>query len=160
MAIVTTMLWRCWWKCWSIPTMVPFASCLMPVPIYISISHHHSFSGYFIHTNRQLRSKDISKFHIQLCMSLGGMLIVFVAGFDKTGNQAGCITVGVLIHYFTLVAWMWMGAEALLMFKKVVLVFGEVSFCFVLFVSLICWGKYNMHKHRFTYSIFICMIFA
>ena len=110
------------------------------------------FFLWFIRTNRQLRSKDISKFHIQLCLSLGGMLIVFVTGFDKTGNRAGCITVGVLIHYFTLVAWMWMGAEALLMFKKVVLVFGETSFCFVLSVSLICWGKCNMHKHRFTYT--------
>ena len=34
-----------------------------------------------------------------------------------------CVTVSVLVHYFTLVSVMWMGAEALLMFQKLVIVF-------------------------------------
>ena len=56
------------------------------------------------------RQKDISKFHVQLAVSLMLMLIVFVAGIDRTKNRAGCITVGVLLHCLILVAWMWMGA--------------------------------------------------
>ena len=67
---------------------------------------------------RKLRENDVSKYHIQLCCALNGMLLVFVIGIDKTENYGGCVTVSVLIHYFTLVAVMWMGAEALFMFQK------------------------------------------
>ena len=69
------------------------------------------------------------------------MLIVFVAGIDKTSHRIGCITTGVLIHYFTLAAIMWMGAEAVLMFRKLVIVFGTITMQFFLLVSIICWGK-------------------
>ena len=48
------------------------------------------------------------------------MLIVFVVGIDKTGVYGGCVTGSALIHYFTLVAVMWMGAEAVLMFQKLI----------------------------------------
>ena len=99
---------------------------------------------------RKLRTRDVSKFHIQLCLSLGAMLIVFVAGIDRTENRAGCIAVGVLIYYFTLVAWMWMGAEALLMLKKLVIVFGKTTHFSILLISLICWGKYT-HKQAHAY---------
>ena len=69
------------------------------------------------------------------------MLIVFVAGIDKTSHRGGCITTGVLIHYFTLAAIMWMGAEALLMFQKLVIVFGTLTFQHFLLVSITCWGE-------------------
>ena len=112
-----------------------------------------SLVSFFSWTLRRLRAKDASKFHVQLCLSLGAMLIVFVAGIDRTENRAGCITVGVLIHYFTLVAWMWMGAEALLMFRKLVLVFGEMSLRFLLLVSLVCWSKRTCtHTHTNTHT--------
>ena len=55
------------------------------------------------------------------------MLIVFVSGISEVDSKPGCIIVGLLIHYFTLVAWMWMGAEALLMFQKVVIIFVNFS---------------------------------
>lgn len=51
-----------------------------------------------------------------------------------------CLMVSVLVHYFTLVAVMWMGAEAVLMFKKLIIVFGHISTTFILAVSVICWG--------------------
>ena len=44
------------------------------------------------------------------------MLIVFVSGIDQTRVYGGCVTVSVLVHYFTLVMWMWMGAEAVHMY--------------------------------------------
>ena len=69
------------------------------------------------------------------------MLIVFVAGINKTSHRIGCIITGVLIHYFTLAAIMWMGAEAVLMFQKLVIVFVDITWRYLLIVSIICWGK-------------------
>jgi len=90
---------------------------------------------------RKLRKRDTTKFHIQLCIALFCMLIVFVAGIDKTGVYGGCVTASALIHYFTLVAVMWMGAEAVLMFQKLIIVFHQTTTKFIVVVSLICWGK-------------------
>ena len=67
--------------------------------------------------------------------------IVFVAGIDRTENRAGCITVGVLLHYLILVAWMWMGAEAVLLFQKLVIVFKKSTTIYIVVVSIVCWGK-------------------
>ena len=69
------------------------------------------------------------------------LLIVFVSGIDKVSPRAGCVIVGVLIHYFALVACMWMGAEALLMFQKLVIVFSNITWRYLLVVSIVCWGK-------------------
>ena len=70
------------------------------------------------------------------------MLIIFVCGIDKTAVYGGCVAVSALIHYFTLVAVMFMGAEAALMFKKLVIsVFSSTSTKFFVAVSLICWCK-------------------
>eukprot|EP00731_Ephydatia_muelleri_P018402 Em0011g442a len=88
---------------------------------------------------RSQRQKDVSKFHIQLCCALFGMLLIFVTGIDRTEHFGGCVTVSVLIHYFTLVAVMWMGAEALLMFQKIVIVFVQITTRFIVVLSLICW---------------------
>ena len=69
------------------------------------------------------------------------MLIVFVTGINRVSMRAGCITVGVLIHYFALVSWMWMGAEAILMFQKVIIVFSTITWKYLLAVSITCWSK-------------------
>lgn len=36
---------------------------------------------------------------------------------------------------------MWMGAEALLMFQKLVIVFVQITAKFIAIISLICWSK-------------------
>ena len=76
------------------------------------------------------------------------MLIVSLALVDMsvrkdTDPYGGCVTVSILVHYFTLVAVMWMGAEALLMFQKLVTVFYKITTKFVVSVSIICWSKYH-----------------
>ena len=86
------------------------------------------------------RERDVAKFHVQLALSMLLMLIVFVAGIGRTENRAGCITVGVLLHYLILVTWMWMGAEAVLLFQKLIIVFKEITTLEVLFISVMCWG--------------------
>ena len=91
----------------------------------------------------KLRKRDASKFHIQLSLALLGMLVVFAVGIDRTEVFEGCVTVSVLIHYFTLVAVMWMGAEALLMFQKLVIVFVQITTRYIVIVSLVCWCKYS-----------------
>ena len=105
--------------------------------VYSKITVYYGHCAAF----RKLRQKDVAKFHIQLALSLILMLVVFVAGIDWTQNKAGCITVGVLLHYLTLVVWMWMAAEALLLFQKLVIVFVNVSLKYLIIVSVICWGE-------------------
>jgi signal transduction histidine kinase len=95
---------------------------------------------------RDIRKKDISKFHIQLSLAILLMLtvsLVFVAFNIEGIVYEGCVTVSVLLHYFTLVAVMWMGAEALLMFQKLVIVFVTITTKYIVTVSVICWCKYS-----------------
>ena len=99
-----------------------------------------------LHLCREVRQKDISKYHIQLCLAILLMLVVaFVLIASSVGDMTtlyeGCMIVSVLVHYFTLVAVMWMGAEALLMFQKLVYVFYKITTKFIITVSIICWSK-------------------
>ena len=109
---------------------------------YVSI-YYQSVQYYFF---RKLREKDASKFHLQFCVALFVMLLVFVCGIDKFTPRGGCITVGLLIHYFALVTWMFMGAEALLMCHKLVVVFTNITWRYLLIVSLVCWCKFIFNK--------------
>ena len=98
------------------------------------------------HLFRKLREKDVSKYHIQLSLSMLCMLVVSLALIalsveDLTDPYGGCVTVSVLVHYFTLVSVMWMGAEALVMFIKLAFVFTRITTKFLVTVSIVCWSK-------------------
>ena len=95
---------------------------------------------------RKLRQRDVSKYHVQLCVALGCMLLVFVIGIDRAEVYEGCVLVSALIHYFTLVSVMWMGAEALLIFQKIVIVFVQITTKYIIGVSLFCWCKCLMYN--------------
>ncbi len=69
------------------------------------------------------------------------MMLVFVAGIQQTTHYGGCVAVSALLHYFTLAAVAWMGAEAAIMFKKLVFVFQRTTKNAVVIISVICWGK-------------------
>ena len=96
---------------------------------------------------RKFRERDVTIFHVELCIALFCMLIIFVCGINRTAIYGACVAVSALIHYFTLVAVMFMGAEAVLMFQKLVLVFGSTSTKFLVTVSLICWRKCTTAGH-------------
>ena len=64
-----------------------------------------------------------------------------MAGIDRTEVYGVCVAMSALLHYFTLVAVMWMGAEALLMFQKLVIVFAQITTKYIIIVSLVCWCK-------------------
>ena len=66
------------------------------------------------------------------------ILVVFSAERVDTILYGGCVSLSLLVHYFTLAAVMWMGAEALLMFQKLVIVFVQIITKFIVLVSIIC----------------------
>ena len=112
----------------------------------------------YVHTTfyRKFRQRDISKFHIQLCISLFCMLIVFVSGIDETSVYEGCVAVSVLIHYFTLVIWMWMGALAVYMYQKLVVVFVHTTTRYIITVSIVCWCKFpDIELVQVVYQIYV-----
>ena len=96
---------------------------------------------------RKLRERDASKYHVQLCLAMICMLLVFVAGINRTAVYGGCVLVSVLIHYFTLVAVLWMSAEALLMFQKFVVVFVRITTKFIVIISILCWCEFKIEFH-------------
>ena len=77
-------------------------------------------------------------------MLVVSLALVVLSAQNITPLYEGCVTVSALVHYFTLVAVMWMGAEALFMFQKLVLVFTEITTKYVIIVSIVCWGKTNL----------------
>ena len=113
--------------------------------------------------HRDIREKDISKFHIQLSLTILLMLmvaLVFVTSNIEGIVYEGCVTVSVLLHYFTLVAVMWMGAEALLMFQKLVIVFVTITTKYIVTVSIVCWCKYSRLTLSSSKSGFILIPFC
>ena len=95
---------------------------------------------------RNLREKEGAKHHVQLSVALLLMLLVSLVlvalNSEATSVEyGGCILVSIFVHYFALVAVMWMGAEALLVFQKVVVVFVRITTKYIVTVSLICWCK-------------------
>ena len=99
---------------------------------------HNVFMTLFF---RRLRNRDATIYHVQLCIAVFFMLLVFVAGIDQVSRVGGCVLVSILIHYFTLAAIFWMTAEAALMFHKLVLVFRKVTKPIIVVTSLACWCK-------------------
>lgn len=88
-----------------------------------------------------MRVRDITKFHIQLCIALMAMLFVFLIGVDRTEDEVACTFMSCVILYFALTAVFWMGAEAVIMYKKLIIVFGSISLKFIIIVSATCWGN-------------------
>ena len=80
-------------------------------------------------------------------MLVVALVLVAFSAENVTAIYGGCVTVSVLVHYFTLVAVMWMGAEALLMFQKLVIVFTHITTKYIIIVSSVCWCKLTVMTH-------------
>jgi len=92
-----------------------------------------------------MRPRDVTKLHFQLCIALFCLLLVFMVGIDRNENEVVCTAMSALIQYFTLAAVLWMGADALLLFLKLIIVLGKITNLFdkyIVIVSLICWCKF------------------
>ena len=74
-------------------------------------------------------------------MLVVALVLVALSAENVAALYGGCVTVSVLVHYFTLVAVLWMGAEALLMFQKLVIVFVRITSKHIVTISIVCWCK-------------------
>lgn len=106
---------------------------------------------YFLHISltifqRKLRAHQASQFHIQLSLAIFVMLVLFVGGVEQASVYVPCVLVSLLLHYFSLASILWMGAEAALMFRKLVFVFKPITSTFVVVTSCICWRELENGK--------------
>ena len=67
------------------------------------------------------------------------MLLFFLVGIDRTESIIVCTISSLLIQYFTMASVAWMGAEAVLMFHKLIIVFGDDIPLAI--ISIVTWGK-------------------
>lgn len=65
----------------------------------------------------QLRSVQINQIHINLCISLLLMYVMFLVGVERRDSKIGCVTTAAFLHYFILVSWCWMCIESFTMHK-------------------------------------------
>ena len=94
---------------------------------------------------RKLQEKLPPKILISLCVSLLALLIIFWVGIDKTSHKIACQVVAVLLHYFILTTFFWMGVEAVNIYQMFVKVFrGGSQKRFLLKSSLAAWGKLSV----------------
>ena len=95
---------------------------------------------------RDIRKKDVTIFHIQLALSMLLMLLlnlihyIFNSELNSLLGQRICILYS-FGEYAILVVLMWMGAEGLLLFQKLVIVFKKTTTIYITIVSLVCWGE-------------------
>ena len=75
-------------------------------------------------------------------MLIVSLVLIGLSAEDVVALYGGCVTVSILVHYFTLVAVMWMGAEALLMFQKLVIIFTRITTKFIISLSVVCWSMF------------------
>ena len=137
---------------------------------HVQVSHDHRIyytSGYDLRMMpfslfREVRQRDITKYHIQLSIAILLMLAVSFVMVAFSAEKVvtlygGCMAVSVLVHYFTLVAVMWMGAEALLMLQKLVYVFYRITTKYIISVSVVCWSKSisNMQLNDYSFLNFV-----
>ncbi|XP_071492422.1 uncharacterized protein [Diadema antillarum] len=89
---------------------------------------------------KKLRTKQPQQILLNLCLALLGLYFVFVIGIDRRYPTAGCVIVGLLIHYFLLASMCWMAVEAVSMYLQFVKVFNAHVSKFMLKACLCAWG--------------------
>ena len=92
--------------------------------------------------HRKPRSKLPTKILILLCMSLMLLLMVFLTGIERTSDPKACRATAVLLHYFILTTFSWMGVEAATLYRMCVQVFqtgGQKKF--LIRAAVIALGK-------------------
>ena len=83
--------------------------------------------------------------HINLCINLAIAQIIFIAGIDMTGPPNGdvpihCQVIAVLLHYFFLVAFMWMLMEGVFLYLALVKVFITNTKRYIIVFTVVSYG--------------------
>ena len=118
---------------------------------------------------RKLRHSEASQLLLNLSFGLLGLYITFILAIRGSSLTVGlCAVVGALVHYFLLVVFFAMGAEAVDLFMKLVIVLGPKIQKFVLKTFLVSWSEFSDECHilvckcmiiHFTFSISVAPIF-
>ena len=88
-----------------------------------------------------MRKKLPQQILISLCLSLMALLIVFLAGANRTSSRLGCQFIAAILQYFILTTFSWTAVEAFLLYRKFVIIFNKHDESKLFFrASLIAWG--------------------
>ena len=117
----------------------------MSITLLIVNLYKYCLSHYFQHIfflYRRLLRETAAKVLIQLCVSLFVVIIVFVTGIEQVNQPYLCKSVAVILHYFTLVTFMWMLMEAGFMYHAFVRVWPPTEGGDIYKSTLTAWGKF------------------
>ena len=108
----------------------------------IGALHNHLQLHYcFYIPLRNLRQTVHSKLLINLCFALVGLYVTFIISTVSTGVPVLCGVVSAFMHYFFLIVFFWMAAEAIHLHRKLVYVLKPNIKRYVLIAMAICWGR-------------------
>ncbi|XP_064628350.1 adhesion G-protein coupled receptor G2-like isoform X7 [Lineus longissimus] len=94
----------------------------------------------YVYFHRKLLKDNPSKILLNLCAALLGLNIVFLGGTHYQVDDGACKAVAVLLHYFLLAGFTWMGVEAFYMYLALVRVFRPYFSKLILKCCLVGWG--------------------
>ena len=75
-----------------------------------------------------------------LCISLLGLYIVFLAGIEQTTSPIACSVITAVLQYFVVASLMWAVAEGVNMYYMLVLARRSLIQNFLTRSRIICWG--------------------
>ena len=97
---------------------------------------------------RKLRLSNHGQLLLNLCFALLGLYISFIFSIHSSDVPPLCAIVSIMLHYFMLVVFMVMAAEAVNGYMKLVVVLGHNISHYVIKATVICWGKYTMLNNQ------------
>ena len=148
---------------WEIKN-VPLRICFEPI---VSEGYYElQISCLFV--SRKLRASTLQRMMFCLCFTLLLVLILFVAAIERASSRKPvCKAVAIAMHYLLLMVFMWMAAQATLMYYRLVKVFGgqpswlmKATLCltfgescekwlWIAFSALVCLSLYVLKKGVF-----------
>ena len=93
-----------------------------------------------------MRSSEAGQLLLHLSFSLLGVYLLFIVCVISVRHDVVCAVAGGLLHYFLLVTFFLMAAEAISLYAKLVIVLGVPDIIkrrFILKATLISWSKYT-----------------
>eukprot|EP00057_Strongylocentrotus_purpuratus_P017269 XP_011671743.1 PREDICTED: G-protein coupled receptor 64 [Strongylocentrotus purpuratus] len=90
---------------------------------------------------KKLRSRQPQRIHMNLCIALLGLYIVFMVGIDLRYPTNGCVAAGFILHFFLLSSVSWMLVEAVYMYLLFVKIHNGTVSKFLRISSVFAWGS-------------------
>ena len=101
---------------------------------------------------RKLRYSDHGQLLLNLCLALLGLYVAFIFSVHSSDVVPLCTIVSVVLHYFMLVVFMVMAAEAIHLYMKLVVVLGRKISHYVIKATIVCWSKCPQTKLLSNYK--------